>query len=542
MPINHRKVPTGPHAAGPNSVGLDDWRDSLVGSGGVDGLPLLRLTGHQDGMDFAATAVQARTGLDVYSKAETDAAIAAVAGGGSSFLLENNQPIQWKRPDGTTIQDVIRLDASSRVLITPPTTGLGTTNEENDRPILRVAGEIQARPFLYSDGNSYAQVIIENKGEAGGTKKNMSLVMRAPDRVALHLERTAPGTPAISWLYNIHSNGSLVVGRGDNENNWSLAFNTNNRDLFAGGKLDVNGDVTMPGGYYLYGGGVPLIGWDGGSTRISPNGHNVFISGPVRGCAGYVESARDGDPQFVLHNHNRKAWSIGCSNGGELWFGDGFNLAAPKVKIAGDGNMYIPDGAWYRTNSRALISYDSGYCRIGGWGGAIHNTGNLHQDGEIYCGNIRMNVDNHFYDNYGKYLVTGSSNGTGYFGRNCNNRFNDWGGATWFTSNVTIEGTLYVGGIWDSNDGWWMTSPDYVFEREYTGRIEKFAQSPGARDYPGRLSLDQVEAHAREHWKLPQHGHENEVWRRSDDMLAELERLYLHLFDLNTRLRALESQ
>jgi hypothetical protein len=284
------------------------------------------------------------------------------SGGGGFGVLSNNEPIQWLRPDGTTIQDVIRLDASHRVTITPPTTGLGSTNEENDRPILRVAGEIQPKPFLFSDGSSYAQVLVDNKGEVGGTTKNSFVTLRAPDSVILTMERTAPGTPAIAWRQNIHSNGSLVIGHlGDNENQWSLALGGSGREVSvgstfsAGGSIHSGSSLNMPANQYLFGGGQGLIayssdgytdigGWGGGNIRLTRRTQNwngiriesgdfqfpqdVAVQSHSGRWLGYDRST-DGE---MLYAYNANC----CFNesGGRAWF---------HRDVSIDGTLYAPN-------------------------------------------------------------------------------------------------------------------------------------------------------------------------------------------------------
>ena len=111
------------------------------------------------------------------------------------------------------------------------------------------------------------------------------------------------------------------------------------------------------------------------------------------------------------------------------------------------------------------------------------------------------------------------------------------GGESTFGRSVTINGVLYKGGVA-------YVHPDFVFEHAYTDRIETFADAVGARDYRGLLPLDAVEAYTREQWRLPYHGRDPRVplFERADETLAELERVYLHLFALNRRLTTLEAR
>ena len=80
MPINHRKHSNAPDVGDAASVLISDWNAALIGTGGLEGLPLIRLSAHPDGMDFATSAAQVRAALGVYSQDEVDGIIAANPG------------------------------------------------------------------------------------------------------------------------------------------------------------------------------------------------------------------------------------------------------------------------------------------------------------------------------------------------------------------------------------------------------------------------------------------------------------------------------
>ena len=101
-------------------------------------------------------------------------------------------------------------------------------------------------------------------------------------------------------------------------------------------------------------------------------------------------------------------------------------------------------------------------------------------------------------------------------------------------------GTLNVSGdIYKNNTAY--TNPDYVFEHAYTGKIEKFAENPGASSYNGRLSLDDLRVYTRKNLRLP--GITDDAmgaFERSDFVLARIEELTLEVLDLHDRLKKLE--
>lgn len=124
-----------------------------------------------------------------------------------------------------------------------------------------------------------------------------------------------------------------------------------------------------------------------------------------------------------------------------------------------------------------------------------------------------------------------------HFGLNTNTIFNQTSGGSSFVRNVEITGTLTKGGVA-------YTHPDFVFEHAYTGQVEKFIDAPGAKDYEGLMPLSAVEAHTREHWCLPHQERDGkyDLFRRGDEVLAEVERLYLYMFEHEKRLKALEAR
>ena len=146
----------------------------------------------------------------------------------------------------------------------------------------------------------------------------------------------------------------------------------------------------------------------------------------------------------------------------------------------------------------------------------------------------------------GHWLYCGAANLLGYQGApaysailadGINLVVNSSAGASTFARDVTINGVLYKGGVA-------YTHPDFVFEQAYAGRIERFKDALGARTYQGLRPLHEVEAYTREHWRLPDHVRDgrHEVFRRGDEMLAEVEKLYLYLFEHERRLAAVEAR
>ena len=101
-------------------------------------------------------------------------------------------------------------------------------------------------------------------------------------------------------------------------------------------------------------------------------------------------------------------------------------------------------------------------------------------------------------------------------------------------------GTINVAsGIYRNNSAY--TNPDYVFERHFTGKVERYAENPGASPYVP-MTLEETEAYAKENFQLPRVAEKQELFSRADILLEKIEELYLHIFDLNRRIKELEAR
>lgn len=88
------------------------------------------------------------------------------------------------------------------------------------------------------------------------------------------------------------------------------------------------------------------------------------------------------------------------------------------------------------------------------------------------------------------------------------------------------------------------TNPDYVFERWATGRIERFANSPGAREYQGTMAIGDLERYVRTNYHLPGFGPEahHGLFSGSDALLQSVEENYLYDFQQQKAIEELKSR
>lgn len=102
-------------------------------------------------------------------------------------------------------------------------------------------------------------------------------------------------------------------------------------------------------------------------------------------------------------------------------------------------------------------------------------------------------------------------------------------------------GTINVAGdIYKNNTAY--TNPDYVFEKHFRGRIEKFRNNPGAKSYKGLMPLGKLAKYVRTKYRLPGVAKASGLFERSDVLLEKLEEAYLHIIELHERVAKLESK
>lgn len=100
-------------------------------------------------------------------------------------------------------------------------------------------------------------------------------------------------------------------------------------------------------------------------------------------------------------------------------------------------------------------------------------------------------------------------------------------------------GTINTAGdIYKNNSAY--TNPDYALEMWATGRVEKFADNSGARDYR-RMTLREIEDHIKRNLCLPRMTNEpTGIFERADMVLEKLEELYTHIIELHHRMESVE--
>lgn len=117
------------------------------------------------------------------------------------------------------------------------------------------------------------------------------------------------------------------------------------------------------------------------------------------------------------------------------------------------------------------------------------------------------------------------------------------GGATIGSPTGTSKGTGTINvatGIYLNGTAY--TNPDYVLEYWSTGKIERFAKNAewmNEANYSGPMSLDNLREHIHNNLSLPRFGQKAELdyCRGGEAILATIEEMYLHIFDLHDQLK-----
>lgn len=103
------------------------------------------------------------------------------------------------------------------------------------------------------------------------------------------------------------------------------------------------------------------------------------------------------------------------------------------------------------------------------------------------------------------------------------------------------SGTINTAGdIYKNNSAY--TNPDYVFEKYFTGKVDKFINNDGAKEYEGIVDINSLKDVLSETFRLPgMDGESKGIFGRSDFVLEKLEEAYIYITQLNKRVSELES-
>lgn len=102
---------------------------------------------------------------------------------------------------------------------------------------------------------------------------------------------------------------------------------------------------------------------------------------------------------------------------------------------------------------------------------------------------------------------------------------------------INVSGDLF-------KDGTAFTNPDFVLEHYYTGQIVRFINNPGAKQYKGILSIDDMMKYTKKHYKLPGMPSTKVmgVFGRADFLLSKVEESHMYIGELHHRVNKLEEK
>jgi hypothetical protein len=105
------------------------------------------------------------------------------------------------------------------------------------------------------------------------------------------------------------------------------------------------------------------------------------------------------------------------------------------------------------------------------------------------------------------------------------------------TGTINVSADVY-------KNGTAFTNPDFVFEHWATGKIVKYIEKLGAKDYKGLMPLVSLKEFVRNNYHLPGFGQHagHGLFGGSEHLLAHIEESYLHIFSLEERIHELEER
>lgn len=315
-----------------------------------------------------------------------------------------------------------------------------------------------------------------------------------------------------------------------------ITGNTGKWRLASGGSLLAESDYFIgrntadasDSGYLVIGGGGAAVNTRGAYIELYGNDH--ASAGLINIVAGDAASGRI---NFTTHAGGTTVrWTINSSGHINAGIDNAFDIGADaalrprNVFIAGSLILGTGPSATgiIRLPNESLISFRNaaGTGDIAGIGLNNANTLNIGSGGPANATYSTAAAGTHaFYVNFAAEIVVGGGLQVGV----------PAGGAKGVgTINVT-------GDIYKNNSAY--TNPDYAFEHFFTNSINKFKNNVGAKDYPGLLTLKEVETFVRENFHLPMRFSREEgigIYDRADFVLEKVEELYLYLFDIEKRL------
>lgn len=254
MPVNHRKISTAPDIGEPNTIMVSDWNANMVGYGSLNLLPLLRKTAHPDGMDFAVSAQEARDGINVYSREEVDNLVLTGGTGVPPGGLQNQ--VLTKGVGTTTFWSSGLLDLTFQ----------GRDASGIVRPVIWIDSP---NLLKISDGsfNIFAQSDITVSHPTVGHR-------------VLEIQTDGGYVPYLRF----HRRGVSYWSAGSDGSGFVFSTSAGlDQPKF---RIDANGNLFMPQGQWLHGGGRALIAFDGTNTVVGGYVNSVVLTSHAHANSG----------------------------------------------------------------------------------------------------------------------------------------------------------------------------------------------------------------------------------------------------------------
>lgn len=603
MPLEHRDKSAALDVGGPNTIKVSWWNKAFIATGGADKLPYVRDVAHANGAEFtlltiegggtgAANAGDARINLDVYSRGEVDLLVTSATPGENSVtnaMLRDSAACSLMGRAANSIgdpADILSTLDGQVARRAAGVVGFGALDLSNPNA---VTGQLP--PANLAPGSAIPPSLIDARGDllVGTADNTVTRQPVGPNGQVLMADSTqatgvkwapAPGAALAldQWLQwggvntiQRTASGRINIEPGVSEHvvvktlTGPANIQSETAELHQDATLSMlaQGNGRLFVRYVISGGGATpwSLGTDGATQNFR------FSRDWTPSATNQVWSVPLAVNQFTMHLPLICSSYAQLPNNQPLYGLNASGVAKHLIMKGGDDHIHI---GW----DEGTILFRTGAHALGGFTSDLSINAKDH---------IRLQSPGFWLlGPSDAFYVGGGDSATMQVGANVGINFNGTSGTSRFFQSVQIDKTLtMIRNQWiQDNAGMQLiagvlyqgtpvvqvgnnadvyiprnlhvattiykaavgayTFPDYVFEHWATGRIVEHAKAPGAEEYHGLRALEDLRGYVEEHWRLPHVTRDGDMFRRLDDLLAELERVYLYLFDHERRLAAQE--
>lgn len=277
---------------------------------------------------------------------------------------------------------------------------------------------------------------------------------------------TIPGTLNVGGLVsngNIVANQNLILAN----DKWLYGTETGGttRAIFTpqGSDNNVHLGTLLPAGRAIYVGNPSVPTSFGGDVMVLKNTAKIEAQTTPGGAVPRFrlhypnivawDFAAMGNANLHISPGNPDDWALALSSSGQLYLKQGISASGSITASGGitaGAAISVPQGVWFNSGSRSVITFDGTYTLVGGWGscyltGYTHVNGSMNATGGITLGGgVAMPADTWFTQGGANVSLYQPSSGRvlmGYYNRVA---FSEGGGDVHCMRDLHVSGTLYA--------------------------------------------------------------------------------------------------